>query len=74
MSGFSEYLHMWDDTHVLGIGYGDSQQSKIKLTMFDVSDPTKPVEVNQKLIDSSESWSNELYTTTRLFLLTRRKI
>lgn len=27
--------------------------------MFDVSDPTKPVEVNQKLIDSSESWSNE---------------
>lgn len=59
MSGFSEYLHMWDDTHVLGIGYGDSQQSKIKLTMFDVSDPTKPVEVNQKLIDSSESWSNE---------------
>ena len=59
VSGFSEYLHMWDDTHVLGIGYGDSQQSKIKLTMFDVSDPTKPVEVNQKLIDSSESWSNE---------------
>ena len=74
VSGFSEYLHMWDDTHVLGIGYGDSQQSKIKLTMFDVSDPTKPVEVNQKLIDSSESWSNEFYTTTRLFLLTRRKI
>ena len=34
-------------------------RSKIKLTMFDVSDPTKPVEVNQKLIDSSESWSNE---------------
>lgn len=24
VSGFSEYLHMWDDTHVLGIGYGDS--------------------------------------------------
>ena len=62
-----------DDTHVLGIGYGDSQQSKIKLTMFDVSDPTKPVEVNQKLIDSSESWSMSLYTTTRLFLLTRKK-
>lgn len=26
---------------------------------YDIADPTKPVEVNQKLIDSSESWSNE---------------
>lgn len=59
VSGFSEYLHMWDDTHVLGIGYGDSQQRKIKLTMFDVSDPAKPVEVSQKLIDNSNNWSNE---------------
>lgn len=74
VSGFSEYLHMWDDTHVLGIGYGDSQQSKIKLTMFDVSDPTKPVEVNQKLIDSSESWSNEFVYNYKAILADPEKI
>ena len=73
VSGFSEYLHMWDDTHVLGIGYGDSQQSKIKLTMFDVSDPTKPVEVNQKLIDSSESWSNEFVYNYKAILADTEK-
>lgn len=51
VSGFSEYLHMWDDTHVLGIGYGDSGRDSIKLTMFDVSDPCNPVEENYTLIE-----------------------
>ena len=51
VSGFSEYLHIWDDTHVLGIGYGDSDRKTIKLTMFDVSDPAHPVEENQKIFD-----------------------
>lgn len=52
VSGFSEYLHIWDDTHVLGIGYGDSDRKTIKLTMFDVSDPAHPVEENQKIFDN----------------------
>ncbi|WP_455721201.1 beta-propeller domain-containing protein [Agathobacter sp.] len=73
VSGFSEYLHMWDDTHVLGIGYGDSQQSKIKLTMFDVSDPTKPVEVSQKLIDNRDNWGNEFVYNYKAILADPKK-
>lgn len=41
--GFSDYLHPWDDTHLLGIGYetdpDTSEVKGIKLTMFDISDP-----------------------------------
>lgn len=73
VSGFSEYLHMWDDTHVLGLGYGDSQQSKIKLTMFDVSDPTKPVEVSQKLIDNTDNWGNEFVYNYKAILADPKK-
>ena len=73
VSGFSEYLHMWDDTHVLGIGYGNSNQSKIKLTMFDVSDPTKPVEVSQKLIDNTDNWGNEFVYNYKAILADPKK-
>lgn len=73
VSGFSEYLHMWDDTHVLGIGYGNSNQSKIKLTMFDVSDPTKPVEVSQKLIDNTDNLGNEFVYNYKAILADPKK-
>lgn len=41
--GFSDYLHPWDDTHLLGIGYETDPDTSavkgVKLTMFDISDP-----------------------------------
>lgn len=44
ITGFSEYLHFWGEDLLLGIGYEtdpDTGQSLgIKLTMFDISDPT----------------------------------
>lgn len=46
VSGFSEYLHMYGEGLVLGIGYETDENSRyegLKLCMFDVSDPLQPV-------------------------------
>lgn len=61
VSGFSEYLHMWDDTHILGIGYGDGSRDTIKVTMFDVSDPCKPVEEDYINIDDYGYYCEGMY-------------
>ncbi len=41
--GFSDYMHFWDDTHLLGMGYDTDEKTSaklgIKLSMFDISDP-----------------------------------
>ena len=53
ITGFSDYLHPWSDNLLLGIGYEIDPDSPldtigIKLTMFDISDPT-----NIKVKDST---------------------
>ncbi len=44
ISGFSEYLHFWDNDKLLGIGYETSILTRdilgLKLVMFDISNPT----------------------------------
>lgn len=51
MTGYSDYLHMYGDNLLLGIGYetdpDTSENLGVKLTMFDISDP-----VNLKVLDS----------------------
>lgn len=49
--GFSSYLHPVDENHVLGIG---SENGSVKLSLFDVSDPTNPVEKSKYL---APQWS-----------------
>lgn len=43
VTGFSEYLHFWDDNKLLGIGYETKPDSGervgVKLSMFDISNP-----------------------------------
>ncbi len=50
LPGFSDYLHFWDDTHLLGIGYDTDEETGemygAKLSMFDISDPTNVKEVS----------------------------
>lgn len=51
--GFSEYLHPYGDGLLLGIGYAadeDGRQTGIKLSMFDVSDPSNVKEVAKEVI------------------------
>ena len=59
MPGFSSYLHPVDATHVLGIG---SENNSIKVSLYDVSDPTAPIEQSKYVLDGfTYSWSEALY-------------
>ncbi|SDB03808.1 beta-propeller domain-containing protein [Eubacterium oxidoreducens] len=45
ITGFSDYLHLWGDDKLLGIGYETDPDTGdmigVKLTMFDISNPAK---------------------------------
>ncbi len=55
--GFSSYLHPIAEDRILGIGREDGS---VKLSLFDVSDPEEPIEVDKYLLD--EYWSDILNT------------
>ena len=46
--GFSSYLHPIDENTILGLGREGNQT---KISLFDVSDPTNPLEVQKMLFD-----------------------
>ncbi|MGI0027886.1 MAG: beta-propeller domain-containing protein, partial [Nitrosopumilaceae archaeon] len=55
--GYSSYLHPYDDTHIIGIGketkqnqYGGLETVGVKISLFDVSDVTNPVAVDNYTI------------------------
>ena len=54
LPGFSAYLHPLSDTLLLGVGYnGDDKNAdydSVKLSLFDISDPTNPQEVDTRVI------------------------
>ena len=68
--GFSTYMHMMDDEHLLTIGYDASDQGDfayftgVLLQIFDVSDPTNPKLAHKETIgtrgSSSEALTNHL--------------
>lgn len=60
--GFSSYLHPLGENMILGVGMEDS---KVKLSLFDVSDAENPVEIDRYML--SESWS-EVIGNHRAFL------
>ncbi len=63
ISGFSEYLHFYGEDLLLGIGYEADENTGrtegIKLSMFDVSDPSNVTETN-KLVTEYE-YSDAIY-------------
>jgi hypothetical protein len=71
--GFSTYMHMLDDTHLLSVGYDASDQGSfawftgVLLQIFDVADPTAPVLSHRHVIgsrgSSSEALTNHLAFT-----------
>ena len=52
--GFSDYLQFWDDTHLIGVGEErkaeDSEFIGMKLSLYDISDPTKVKESNKVVL------------------------
>lgn len=60
--GFSSYLHPVGANHLLGIGYdGGGWPRRIKASLFDVTDPTRPLEQATRLLGSSYTQSEALW-------------
>lgn len=62
--GYSSYLHPYDDTHIIGIGYntkendyGGTVNKNMKMSMFDVSDLENPKEIFNIDIGDEYSYS-----------------
>lgn len=64
VTGFSEYLHFWDDTHLLGIGYESDEKTgnieNIKISMFNIENPGEETE-EAKLVLKDVDYSEALY-------------
>ena len=72
--GYSSYLHPYDETHLIGIGYntkdngyGGITNSTMKMSMFDVSDLENPVEMFNVDIGTNYANSDVTYNHKVLF-------
>ncbi|MEI7432892.1 MAG: beta-propeller domain-containing protein [Methanomicrobiales archaeon] len=77
--GYSDYLHPYDATHIIGIGketatneWGGVSTSGVKLALFDVSDVTSPKLLDKVQIGDAGSDSAAL-TDHHAFLFDRNK-
>ncbi len=56
ISGFSDYLHFWENDKLLGIGYetdpDTGRQKGVKLVMFDISNPTELKTIDSLVLDN----------------------
>lgn len=66
--GFSDYLQFWDDEHLIGVGEErkaeDSEFIGIKVSLYDISDPTNVTESSKIVIeDASYASASHNYKT-----------
>ncbi len=52
--GFSGYLHPYDDDHIIGVG---SENGKVKLSLYDVTNVTAPIELAKYIVPGDYSYS-----------------
>lgn len=66
--GYSDYLHPYDENHVIGVG----RETGVKIALFDVSDPENPKEISKYEVGN---WSTDSYALYdhRAFLFSRSK-
>ncbi len=63
MDGVSNYLHMVNDTHIIGLGRGAAAGANgglgggLQLSLFDVTDVKRPVLAASKVFGSSSTSS-----------------
>ena len=75
--GFSDYLHPYDESHIIGIGKDVAVEGRavprgVKLSLFDVSDVKNPVEKAQHII-SGEGTQSEALQDHKAFLFSKEK-
>jgi hypothetical protein len=67
LPGYSSYLHPITDNKLLGFGYdvevdGDIAYEKgLKISLFDISDLSSPVELDNMILGERGSWSDIIY-------------
>lgn len=73
--GYSSYLHPYDDTHIIGIGYNTKENSSggivntnMKISMFDISDLENPREMYTMDIGEKYVYSELEYNHKALFI------
>ena len=67
--GFSEYIHLMDDNHLLTIGKDATETGipgGVQLSIFDVTDLANPTLVDKRIIGSAGTWS-EAETNPKAF-------
>lgn len=67
--GFSNYLHPYDDTTLIGLG---KESGALKISLFDVSDTTNPKETAHYTVEGQWSDSAALYDH-KAFLFSKEK-
>lgn len=77
--GFSNYLHPYDENTLIGLGkdvqtdvYGNIKTGGVKLSLFDVSDPANPRELDTYVAGAAGSDSLALYNH-KAFLFSKEK-
>jgi inhibitor of cysteine peptidase len=72
VTGYSDYLHPYDETHIIGIGKETTDAGEfawyqgVKISLFDVSDVSNPVEIDKLEIgdrgsDSPVLWDHKAF-------------
>jgi inhibitor of cysteine peptidase len=67
VTGYSDYLHPYDETHIIGIGKETTDAGEfawyqgVKISLFDVSDVNNPVEISKLEIGDRGTDSPVLY-------------
>lgn len=76
VTGFSSYLHPYDENHLIGIGQEASTQGRtqgVKVSLFDISDFQNPKEMS-KYVLTDGSWSySEALNDHKAFLFDKEK-
>ncbi|MDD5615121.1 MAG: beta-propeller domain-containing protein [Candidatus Methanoperedens sp.] len=77
--GFSDYLHPYDENHIIGVGketadnqWGGTSIKGVKLSLFDVSDVRNPKQLDQYEIGASGT-DSEALRDHKAFLFDRKK-
>ena len=64
IEGVSDYLHPYDETHLIGIGRDANESGSIKglkIALFDVSDASSIREISKIIVGDSGTYSDALY-------------
>ncbi|GFO96398.1 copper amine oxidase-like protein [groundwater metagenome] len=77
--GFSDYLHPYDEKHIIGVGketgdnqWGGTSIKGVKLSLFDVSDVSNPKQIDKYEIGTSGT-DSEALRDHKAFLFDRKK-